>query len=57
MPAGAVREGRQSVHVPMAGQEQGSRLATARREERGTKGGARISTKIHRLSHVILPPV
>jgi hypothetical protein len=42
--AGAVREGRQSAHVSMAGQEQGSRRATVRREERGTKGGARINT-------------
>jgi hypothetical protein len=44
MPAGAMREGRQSAHVSMAGQEQGSRRATARREERGTEGGARINT-------------
>ena len=43
MPAGAMREGRQSAHVSMAGQEQGSRRATARREERGTEGGARIN--------------
>ena len=44
MPAGAMREGRQSAHVSMAGQEQGSRRATARREERGTEGGARINS-------------
>jgi hypothetical protein len=44
MPAGAMREGRQSARVSMAGQEQGSRRATARREERGTEGGARINT-------------
>ena len=45
MPAGAMREGRQSAHVSMAGQEQGSRRATARREERGTEGGVRINTQ------------
>jgi hypothetical protein len=45
MPAGAMREGRQSAHVSMAGQEQGSRRATARREERGTEGGARINNR------------
>ena len=43
MPAGAMREGRQSAHVSMAGQEQGSRRDTARREERGTEGGARVN--------------
>jgi hypothetical protein len=43
MPAGAMREGRQGARVSMAGQEQGSRRATARREERGTEGGARIN--------------
>jgi hypothetical protein len=44
MPAGAMCEDRQSAHVSMAGQEQGSRRATARREERGTEGRARINT-------------
>ena len=44
MPAGAMREGRQSVRVHVAGQEKGSRRATARREERGTEGRARINT-------------
>ena len=44
MPAGAMREGRQSAHVSMAGQEQGSRRAMARREKRGTEGGARTNT-------------
>jgi hypothetical protein len=44
MPAGTMRESRQSVHVPMAGQEQGSRRATSRRGEKGTEGRARINT-------------
>jgi hypothetical protein len=43
MPAGAAREGRQSARVSVAGQEQGSRRVTARREKRGTEGGARIN--------------
>ena len=44
MLAGAIREGRQGVYVPMAGQEQGSRRATVRRgekQERGTEGGSK----------------
>jgi hypothetical protein len=45
IPAGAVRKDRQSVHVPMAGQKKGSRRATARREERGAEGRARIITQ------------
>jgi hypothetical protein len=45
MPAGAMREGRYSVYVPMAGQEQGSRRATVRREERGTEGRARTNKR------------
>jgi hypothetical protein len=37
-----MREGRQSLYyVPMARQEQGSRRATVRREERGTGGEGR----------------
>ena len=43
MPAGAMREGRQSARVHVAGQEKGSRRATARREERGTEGRACIN--------------
>ena len=44
MPAGAMREGRKRIYLPMAGQEQGSRCATVvRREERGTEGRARIN--------------
>ena len=46
MSAGAMREGRQSVYVPMAGQEQGSRRAAVRREERRTEGRARTSTSL-----------
>ena len=51
MPTGAMREGRQSAHVPMAGQEQGSRQGL----KMAKAGCARVAFPIVLVSYPRLP--